>query len=243
MVELAIPVRAKPADYDGSHHLTKEWPGRNHPDIGRWLIEQYRRDGVVVDPMIGVGAMWLGAFDGWGSFRGARVMGCERTAKGAHIAGFNLIGANVVHADAEWWRPPKMVQVDLVAFSPSFPQAHSAGNTEHQKRMIKEKSDYAIQDLGPMPDLAQVYRTIASYHPAGPVAVIVRNHIRDGVEVDWIGEQRRLLCAAGYGEIESYWRRVLPTRWQQAKLSRDPSTPWIKREVVLVARAGEDIYY
>lgn len=123
----------------------------------------------------------------------------------------------------------------LVAFSPQYPQSHDAGKNEHQTRMRDEKGDHAIQGFsGPGADMPAVYRNIASWgYPR--LAVVVRNRIVDGEKTTWVAQQNEMILDAKWHHVEWFWRAVYPTRWQQAKLKRDPSTPVITREYILVA--------
>lgn len=98
MRELAIPARIQLPDLAPG---TQECPGRNHPLIGRWLVEEFCAgiaEPVVADPMCGSGQLW--------SMRpkGVRVFGCEMKPERVQIARTN--GIDAVQGWAESWTPP-----------------------------------------------------------------------------------------------------------------------------------------
>ncbi len=207
------------------------YPGRNSPDIGKWLAETYTKPGDwIVDPMCGVGQMWLSAP------RDRSYIFYDQNRDAVGMAGQLPLVRTIAIGSAENLKvqiiPGKNC---LVAFSPPYPQAHDAGRNDHQVQMRDEKGDHAIQGFsGPSVDMPKVYANIASWdHPR--LAVVVRNRIVEGQEVCWASENYRLILRAGWTNVDWFWRFVYPTRWQQAKLKRDPTTPVISREYILVA--------
>lgn len=212
-------------------HEGKTWPGRNHPGLGEWLRAQLFAHAQlnIWDPMIGVGKLWM-------TTQNARISGIDVSEDAVLAAKMNIRGCHVRVGNAEVDQPGPAWPIHLVAFSPPYAQAHNAGATDHQKQMMHEKKDYAIQGYsGPMPDMPKVYANIKSYHPFGPVAVILRNRIVKGKETDALGEHAEMLRVAGFPEQKHHYYNLLPTRWQQAKIKRDPSTPWIEKEWVILA--------
>jgi hypothetical protein len=84
-----------------------------------------------------------------------------------------------------------------------------------------------------------VYRQIRTYC-YGLMCVVLRNRILKGKEVDEVGVHVEWMREAGWRIVETLRRDLLrPTGYQQWKVARDPSTPWIRWEYVVVAeRAG-----
>lgn len=220
MTELKFPPRPNLRPYKLSKEFMR-YPGRNSPDIGKWLAEAYTEPGDwIMDLMCGVGQMWLSA----------------PTNRNYDLSDQNLEAARGIDAavrNAETMR--SRVPPALVAFSPQYPQAHSSGKNERQVQMRERKSDHAIQGFtGPGADMPKVYANIASWgHPR--LAVVVRNRILEGEETFWSIQNANMIHVAGWTKIDTFWRHVYPTRWQQAKLKRDPKTPVIDREYILVA--------
>lgn len=233
-MELPISTKLRRADYDAMAPASKEYPGRNHPGLGEYLAERFvRPGGCIVDPMMGVGQMWLRARQ-----RGFHVIGCDQVRRAVELANANLHGGAPVirHARAEGWQPEELRRVDLVGFSPPYPKIHDAGKCATQVADVKRKGLHASQAFeGPPPDLPRVYANIARYHPRGPVAVILKNYIEAGREIDWLAEQADLLRGAGYPLFEIVWRKVPMGRYQNIKLKRDPATPVVRKEQVLIA--------
>jgi len=233
MTELKFPPRPNLRPYNLSREFMK-YPGRNHPDIGKWLVETYTKPGDwIVDPMCGVGQMWL-------ITPRNRPIAFSDHCNDAHdiMLSRAAVGITMQFSSAETVRPWPFIRrqhIGLVAFSPPYPQSHNAGATEHQIKMRDEKGDHAIQGFeGLPPDMPRVYANIASWgHPT--LAVVLRNKIELGKETCWVEQNAAMIHAAGYTHLEEFWRFVYPTRWQQAKLKRDPTTPVIDREWILVA--------
>lgn len=224
MTELKIPPRPNLRHYALSREFMR-WPGRNHPEVGRWLAETYTKPGDwIVDPMCGVGQMWLSAPKDRHYFIFEREWSAQDIRK----------PRPVWNGNAETCHLEKIIPA-LVAFSPPYPQSHNAGATEHQIRMRDEKGDHAIQGFkGPGADMPRVYANIASWgYPR--LAVVMRNRIVEGQETQWVLDNAEMIKAAGWTNFEWFWRFVYPTRWQQAKLKRDPSTPVIDKEWIVVA--------
>lgn len=212
------------------------WPGRNHPHTGRWLWERYA--GLYTesaDPMYGAGALWWAAPCAPLQFADIEprpdIPCCEL-------------------ADARTWTPRR--PVGFAMFSPPFLQNHSSGATEHQKQIREKKSLHAMQEFGAAPGnlgrmkptmfwdaMDAVYRQVFTYAPR--LVVIVRNYIRSGFEVNVVDRHAQGIARAGY-MVEGAHRRDLlrPTGYQQWKVARDPSTPWVRYEYALVARREAD---
>lgn len=214
----------------------QDCPGRNDPRYGAWMIAQFcdTRPAVVVDPMCGGGQLWmLRPAD-------AIVQGCEINQDRVQIARENGIAAE--HGEAETWAP-SMVP-DLVGFS--FPYRncnHDSGKGEHQRDLVASKGLQSMQAIEQVPCFWRVFAQIATYCGTAPVAVIVRNYIRDQVEVDWVSEVAGSMAMAGLGEVERYWRTVKPGPTEQWKLARGEylaktgkAHRVIDREWVLVGR-------
>lgn len=192
----------------------RELPGRNHPAIGRWLIDRYcssARPAFVVDPFCGGGQLWM--------LRppGVNVLGCDTNEQRVQIAREQAIAA--YHGDAQEWGP--VVEPDLVGFSPPYPNCdHDAGKTQHQRDLVASKGLHASQAIEPPPDMLRVFLHIATYRGRAPVAVIARNSIEGQVEVDWVSELEASMRFAGLGEVQRYFRRIPPGPTESWKLAR-----------------------
>lgn len=237
-IELPIPPRAAlPPMAEG----TGDQPGRNHPAIGRWLIDTFRPAGdrrlmAVVDPMCGAGQLWATRPDG------VDVFGCDLDAGRVAIAVAN--GISAVQAMAEEWEPP--VVPDLIAFSPIYPNCdHDSGHTQRQKAMVAHKRATAMQAIRGSTNLLPVFLQIARYRDRAPVAVITRNYIDGQAEVDWTSEVAASMVMAGLGEVRRYFRRIPPGMTESWKVARGTLSPRtgrvhrvVDREWVLVAMGG-----
>lgn len=208
---------------------TMDQPGRNHPGLGTWLIDTLigrKRWPVIVDPMCGAGQLWLL------SGRYVHIHGSDLRPEVIAIARQNQVEA--VCSRAEVWTPP--AAPDLVAFSPSYPNAdHGNGESEGQKAIREEKGLQALQTCPGTRNLLPVFLQIGTYCGAAPVAVIVRNWIERNREVDWVSEVEQSMRFAGY-QVERFWRRLLPGPFTQMKLKSGKQTAWVDREWVLVGR-------
>ena len=230
--EIPHPGLATAKDLAALDPSLRRWPGRNHPRAGQWLRARYSSwNSTCADPMYGAGCLWIGD--------------PPRRVIGADIE----IASPRSQGNARTWAPPCGSLVDLVLFSPPFLQNHSAGATEHQQEIREAKGLHTMQEFGvtvgnlgrlKAPDfwlgMADVYRQVLTYtKAAGRMVVILRNYIRRGQEVDEIGDHLALMREASW-EIEGAHPRALrPTGYQQWKVARDPSTPWIRTEWAIVA--------
>lgn len=232
MSEIDIPPRAgRVACAEG----TMGQPGRNHPGLGRWLLEMVEREfGLqdhhydVADPFVGAGFLWL--------HRGSwvRVFGCDIRYEAVSLAQAN--GITAYHQRAETWVPP--VPPCLVAFSPPYPNAdHGNGESEGQKALRESKGLAAMQTCPGTRNLLPVFLQVATYCGAAPVAVIVRNWIERNREVDWASEVEQSMRFAGF-QVERFWRKILPGPTTQWKLKSGKQTAWVDREWILVGRAA-----
>ncbi len=232
---------------------TTRAPGKNHPDLGAWLLQLYCSDAAIcVDPMFGSGGLWINA----PLERVGHLEGCEIEASLSSIGRSNarsrrFRSAEVACNDAATWTPS--CQPDVVLFSPPFLQNHSSGATEKQKLIREKKALHTMQEFGAHPEnlgrkkpsefwagMDAVYKNIASYiRPSGVALVILRNRIRSGQEVDEVGRHIGALRGAGFS-IPGVHARDLerPTGYQAWKLARNPATPWIRYEWVVVAQAN-----
>lgn len=213
----------------------ESWPARNHPRAGLWLRTKYAFPlAACADPMFGVGALW----PGW-----------DHIDPIVSLAAVEIEGRDgVPQGDARTWSPgsPR----DLVKFSPPFLQNHSSGEGEHQVEMRERKGLHAVQAFGGSPGnlgnmkrvdfwhaMGQIYAKVRTYtKPTGRMVVVLRNGIRSAREVDVIGEHLSLMRRAGWIIEGAHPRAVRPTVFQQMKVKRDPSTPWVKFEWAVVAR-------
>lgn len=228
--EIPVPGPATAKDWKHAEVGTTRYPGKNHPGLGAWLHKTFcPPNGKCADPMIGAGGLWLEVP------LPNELYGCDVNEEALMLADQNAWPCRADEGNAETWRPP--CEVDFVMFSPPYPQSHTSGATEHQKQIRESKNLHAMQGFKcEPPDMLKVYKQVRSYC-AGPMCVIVRNRIVKGVENDWVGLQTELVRSAGWELVDLLWRDLVrPTGFQQWKLSRDPNTPWIKREWVIVAR-------
>lgn len=229
--EIPHPGLATSKDWAGHQAEARRWPGRNHPRAGQWLRERYSRpDDYCADPMAGVGGLWIGVPK-------RRVEYCE----------IEKSPATIRQHDARTWRP--FLDADLVMFSPPFLQNHSAGAGEHQQEIRNRKGLHSMQEFGASegnlgrmkpaefwPAMLDVYRQVRTYTTnSGVMVVILRNMIRQGHEVQHVGEHVRMMRAAGWNPYGAHPRTLRPTGYTQFKVARDPSTPWIKTEWAIVA--------
>lgn len=227
MSEIEIPPRAgRVACAEG----TMDQPGRNHPGIGRWLIDEYaRRFEPIADPMCGAGQLWALRHDETGP-----VYGCDIRFEAVALAQAN--GLTAYHQRAETWKPP--VAPCLVAFSPPYPNAnHGNGDSEGQRAIRETKGLQALQTCPGTRNLLPVFLQIGTYCGAVPVAVIVRNWIERGHEVDWVSEVEQSMRFVGF-RVERVWRKLLPGPFTQMKLKSGKQGKWVDREWVLVGRLG-----
>lgn len=211
----------------------RTWPGRNHPRAGQWLRAKYSLPtSTCVDPMYGAGCLWVGD-------PVRPVIGADIEAASPRSCG-----------NARTWAPPDGSLADLVMFSPPFLQNHSAGVTAHQRQIRDSKGLHSMQEFGATVGnlgrmkpvefwlaMAEVYAQVLTYtKPIGRMVVILRNYIREGREVDEVGDHLALMRGACW-EIEGVHPRALrPTGYQQWKVARDPRTPWIRTEFAVVAK-------
>lgn len=226
-----IPVKgpAHPTDWAETAPGTTRYPGRNHPELGWWLVHEFcPPGGACADPMIGAGGLWLDVPST------LPLCGCDVNAEAVRLARINAAPALLEVANAETWEPPGAV--DFVMFSPPYPQSHTSGATAHQREIREKKNLHAMQEFkSSPPDLLKVYRQVLTYC-RGKMCVIVRNSIRRGKETDWVQKQAELIEEAGWLDIQMWWRDLArPSGYQQWKVARDPNTPWIKEEWVIVA--------
>lgn len=189
----------------------KDCPGRNDPRYGAWMIATLIPgvpEPVIADPMCGGGQLWMLRPSG------ARVIGCELVGRRVDIARTNGIAA--VEGSAETWTCPLVPH--LVAFSPPYPSAdHDSGN---RSGIVAEKSLQSMQAIAQVPCLWRVFAQIASWRDGAPVAVLVKNYVRDQVEVDWASEVAGAMAMAGLGEVRRFFRKIPPGPTEQWKLAR-----------------------
>lgn len=218
----------------------RDCPGRNDPRYGAWMLFNLVpgvAEPVVADPMCGGGQLWMQRRPG------TRVYGCELVVERAMIAEQN--GVIAAAGTAETWRPP-VEPVDLVAFSPPYPNCdHNSGTTAHQRDLVASKGLQAMQAIEQVPCLWRVFAQVATYRGAAPVAVIVRDYVRDQSTVRWSEEVAAAMTLAGLGSVEWFYRMVPPGPTEQWKLARGEFNARtgqkhrvVDRELVLVARAA-----
>lgn len=229
--EIPVPGHATSKDWSGTTPGTTRYPGRNHPRLGEWLVANFcPPGGSCADPMIGTGGLWLNLD------QTHELHGCDVSEQAIRLAAGNVHPATLEVANAETWTPA-CKHVNFVAFSPMYPQAHSAGRSAHQIEMRERQGLHAMQEFKhPFPDLMKVYQQVRTYC-TGVMCVIVRNRIVRGEETNWVYEQASLMFRAGWVHQQLWWRNLeRPTGYQQWKLARDPRTPWIQKEYVIAAR-------
>jgi hypothetical protein len=188
MTELALPARGG-RRFKGAPGTEKQ-VGRNNPHIGVWLIRElagiapHRR---IADPMCGAGQLWLNALQEDPS---VVIYGCDIAPERVQLARLNGIVAE--DGWAQEWTPPGAVDVDLIAFSPIYPNCdHDSGANERQQELIKKKGLHAMQRIEGTRNLLPVFLHLQTYRHRAPVAVIARNAIEKQVEVDWVSENPR----------------------------------------------------
>lgn len=248
-----IPARghATARDWGWATEGSLDAPGRNHPVMGAWIVDRYcPPNATCADPMIAVGGLWIRA----DRSRARRVYGAELEPIGL-LAQRNLDPHNrgralvEIEADAKGWAPPE--PVDFAQFSPPYDEVnHDSGKCESQVNLVKSKGWQTFQAFGGSPQnigrltgaaywraIRRVYRKVASYVKHGAhVVVIVRNHIREGREVDRVRWHIRLLELVGLVVLGVHPRALRPGGPMQMKVSRDPSTPWTKFEFAVACR-------
>lgn len=188
-------------------------PGRNHPGIGRWLLDTFcpGKRAVVADPFCGGGQLWMDRRPG------DAVVGCDINPARVLIAERN--GIHPVIGDAQTWAP--YGAVNLVAFSPPYPNCdHDSGKGKAQLEMVAQRGAHAMQCIEPPPDMLRVFLHIATWRGVAPVAVIARNSIEGQVEVDWVSELEASMRFAGLGEVRRFFRRIPPGMTEQWKVAR-----------------------
>lgn len=234
--EIPYPGLCTAKDLEGMVPDKKRWPGRNDPRAGAWLYARYGGgDFRCADPMYGVGQLWLKV-----PTRNLVAVELEPS----------LVDSWVQRADARTWQP--INRQDLVMFSPPFLQNHSAGATAHQHEIRDRKGLHAMQafgvsdgNLGSMRAdefwraMLDVYCCVYEYTKiSGHMVVILRNLIRQGLEVDIVGQHVSLMRNHGWSILGAHPRALRPTGYQQWKVARNASTPWIKTEWAVVAMPG-----
>lgn len=231
MTEIQIPPRAGKVQCAPG---TMDQPGRNHPGLANWLLEMVERELGFQDHYYDVADPFVGAGFWWCQRPGhVRVHGCDLREEAMLLARQN--GVSAVCERAERWTPP--VPPALIAFSPPYPNCeHSSGKSEKQIAMRMKKHLMAMETCPGTRNLLPVFLQVASYRGAAPVAVIVRNWIEKGREVDWVSEVEQSMRFAGLGQVERFWRRLLPGPTTQWKLKSGAQKIWVDKEIVLVAR-------
>ncbi len=232
--EIPIQGPATAKDWKGCAPGTTRYPGRNHPRVGAWLANRYRLLCCLqADPMIGAGGLWLRTYS-------LPPLGCDASTQAVELAHQNLNfkvlpDKWVTVARAETWTPDSR-RVGLVMLSPPFAQNHSSEATAHQKEIRERKNLHAVQEFSSeMPDMIRGYTQFRSYCK-GKMVVILRNRISKVQEVDEIGPQIDLMRMARWNVLGVHPRDLLrPTGYQQWKVAKDSSTPWIRWEWAVVA--------
>lgn len=226
----------RPTVIDSGPLGLRDCPGRNDPRWGQWLIATFCEgvvEPVIVDPMCGGGQLWMLRPSG------VAVYGCELVESRVYIARANGLTAHA--GRAEDWTPP--ATPDLVAFSPPYPSAdHDSGN---KGSLVSDKALQSMQAIEQVPCMWRVFAQIATHRARAPVAVIVKNYVRDQAEVDWVSEVAASMTLAGLGEVRRFYRRVPPgptEQWKLAQGKRSSKTGKLHRVVdlewVLVAMPG-----
>lgn len=246
-----VPGLATAAAWRNTVPGTTRAPGKNHPALGAWLVDQYCPvAGLCADPMFGSGGLWINS----SPYRINSLEGCEIEEnlsevglRNAQLRAFNSVRVHC--GDARYWSPSK--PPDLVLFSPPFLQNHTSGATDKQKLIREKKALHTMQEFGSHPDnlgrkrpseywagMGSVYRNVSSYiKRTGTALIVLRNRIRGGIEVDEIGKHIRAMREAGLSVLGVHPRDLQrPTGYQAWKLARDPRTPWIRYEWIVVAR-------
>lgn len=251
--EVPIPGSATRKDWKDTAEGTTKLPGRNNPKVGRWFAEKYYTGPTAADPMLGAGGFFLYCKDIFKKIYGCDVE--DATAKSAAEnltrRGFT---AEVQVDSARRWRPSyvekreeqQLIQyvthypkVHFVITSPPFPQNKSAGGNNKQQTMVKDENLEIFQNFGSstenianMDEIAkkaalwETYLRIPTYLKEGGHAVVVlRNHFREGAEIDFtgwnIGALRR---ETGLEFLGVHPREIYAVGYQAKKLKKDPMT-------------------
>jgi len=228
---------------------TQKYPGTNHPRLGRWIYDMFGNGAkIVLDPMIGVGGLQYLLPPH------VKVIGTDvnKAAVGLSYANLGRLGrvcrlSCEDAATAAWREGPFW----LAMTSPEFPQSHSAGATQHQQDMMEKKRLYAFQDFarhrystssfkGQAREdfICRIYENVERHlFKGGYFAVVLKNRIKHGEEVDEVGLNLRQLRRAGFRIQGGYVRPLLrPTGYQAWKFAKNPNMPWVKGEWVVVCR-------
>lgn len=137
--------------------------------------------------------------------------------------------------------------VDLIVTSPPFGKNHDAGNTGVNKDCVEDKNLHAAQAWGKDPRnignlkgwrlweaLLQIYGQMASYLKKGGTAVVIlRNYIRDGKDVDDVGNHLVLMRMAGFKIVGVHPREVWATG-HRAKYVHTMGMPYTDLEFTVV---------
>jgi hypothetical protein len=105
--------------------------------------------------------------------------------------------------------------------------------------MLERRGLHSMQAFSMRPpDMLLVYSHIKAYlEPSGTMVVILRNRIQKGEEVDAVGNQIALMRFAGFELVGAHGRDLVrPTGYQQWKVAKDPTVPWVRWEWAVVAR-------
>lgn len=260
---IPVPGHANQKDWGNTTKGSLEAVGRNHPRAGAWLISRYARVGCVAgDPMIGVGGLWLAQRSRVGLLCGSEVEPELVTLAQENLAqacgeqqeqqALSLRENRIAVADAREWKPG--VWLEFVLSSPPFRQNHTAGATENQQRIRRQKNLHSMQAFGKSPGnltrekgaafweaMAQVYANTRSLMALGAHALFVlKNHVRNGQEVDEVGLHLEAMRRGGLEILGAHPRELWPTGYVQMRWKKDNVPPeervWISLEWSVVTR-------
>lgn len=254
---IPFPGLAKP------HHWRNTWPGttktqgRNHPSAGAWLIRYYCENSKpAADPMGGDGGLWIAAASSSErlSLPFTKLHLNEIEIRRLALAKGNLVVLRKMpvalsRESAARWEPRERVW--SIITSPVFGKNHSNGKGAHQTQIRESKNANAMQEfiadhpenlaLLPRPlywaKMLEIYTRMRSYiHRDGRAVVILKNHRKEGLEVDDVGDHMILMRMAGWRVVGVHPRELAATMFNQWKKKSD-GRPFVPLEMSVVLRS------
>lgn len=243
------------------HHWRNTWPGttktqgRNHPEVGFWLIERYCTPSQPAgDPMGGDGGLWIKVESSQGYCAPfSKLHFNELELRRLALAKGNLVKlrdlpVRLYRESAVRWEPKERLWGIIT--SPVFGKNHSNGKGEHQTQIRESKNANAMQEfiadhpenlaLLPRPlywaRMLEIYTQMRTYlHRDGRAVVILKNHRKEGVEVDDVGDHMILMRMAGWKIVGAHPRELAATMFNQWRKNSD-GRPFVNLEWSVVLK-------